>query len=48
MRTLWLDPDLQPTQWTYWFMMQIAMVLGFATTFGKTIKSSTDDADVHR
>jgi hypothetical protein len=26
-------PDLAPTTWTYWFMMQIAMVLGFATTY---------------
>ena len=29
----WMFPNLHPTQWTYWFMMQIAMVLGFATTF---------------
>ena len=29
----WLYPELQPTQWTYWFMMQIAMVLGFLTTY---------------
>lgn len=29
----WIFPDLRPTMWTYWFMMQIAMVLGFATTF---------------
>ncbi|NOG69537.1 DUF4396 domain-containing protein [Roseicella sp. DB1501] len=29
----WMLPGLQPTQWTYWFMMQIAMVLGFWTTF---------------
>ena len=26
-------PDLAPTSFTYWFMMQIAMVLGFATTY---------------
>jgi hypothetical protein len=29
----WLYPDLQPTSWTYWLMMQVAMVLGFATTY---------------
>jgi hypothetical protein len=29
----WLLPDLHPTDWTYWFMMQIAMVLGFWTTY---------------
>lgn len=28
----WLYPQLQPTSWTYWLMMQVAMVLGFATT----------------
>ena len=26
-------PALQPTDWSYWLMMQIAMVLGFATTY---------------
>jgi hypothetical protein len=29
----WLYPDLLPTDWTYWLMMQVAMVLGFATTY---------------
>jgi hypothetical protein len=29
----WLYPALQPTDWSYWFMMQIAMVLGFLTTY---------------
>jgi len=29
----WLLPGLHPTDWTYWFMMQIAMVLGFWTTY---------------
>lgn len=29
----WLYPDLQPTTWTYWLMMQVAMVMGFATTY---------------
>ena len=29
----WLYPDLQPTSWSYWLMMQGAMVLGFATTY---------------
>jgi Domain of unknown function (DUF4396) len=29
----WLYPDLQPISWTYWLMMQVAMVLGFATTY---------------
>jgi hypothetical protein len=29
----WLYPGLQPTSWTYWLMMQVAMVLGFATTY---------------
>jgi hypothetical protein len=28
-----LFPALQPTQWSYWFMMQVAMVAGFATTY---------------
>jgi hypothetical protein len=26
-------PDLRPTSPTYWLMMQIAMLLGFATTY---------------
>lgn len=26
-------PDLKPTDWTYWLMMQIAMVVGFLTTY---------------
>lgn len=29
----WLLPDLEPTSIVYWFMMQIAMVLGFGTTY---------------
>jgi hypothetical protein len=29
----WLYPALQPTSWSYWLMMQVAMVLGFATTY---------------
>ena len=29
----WIFPESDPTQWAYWFMMQIAMVLGFANTF---------------
>jgi hypothetical protein len=28
-----LYPDLKPTDWTYWFMMQIAMIAGFLTTY---------------
>ena len=24
---------MQPTDWSYWLMMQIAMVCGFATTY---------------
>lgn len=28
----WLLPGLEPTRWTYWLMMQAAMVLGFLTT----------------
>jgi len=26
-------PALHPTDWSYWLMMQIAMVLGFATPY---------------
>ncbi len=26
-------PTLEPTDWSYWLMMQIAMVCGFATTY---------------
>nr|WP_244195544.1 DUF4396 domain-containing protein [Caballeronia arationis] len=26
-------PDLQPTDWSYWLMMQVAMVVGFFTTY---------------
>ncbi|OZI61790.1 DUF4396 domain-containing protein [Bordetella genomosp. 11] len=26
-------PDLKPTQASYWFMMQIAMIVGFGTTY---------------
>jgi hypothetical protein len=29
----WLYPELEPTSLSYWLMMQIAMVLGFATTY---------------
>lgn len=29
----WLYPSSQPTAWSYWLMMQVAMVLGFATTY---------------
>ncbi|WP_347558649.1 DUF4396 domain-containing protein [Robbsia sp. KACC 23696] len=29
----WRFPDLRPDQWSYWFMMQIAMIIGFATTY---------------
>lgn len=29
----WLYPHLMPTAWAYWFLMQIAMVVGFATTY---------------
>jgi hypothetical protein len=28
----WLYPDLEPTSLSYWLMMQVAMLLGFATT----------------
>ncbi len=28
-----LFPGLEPTSWTFWFMMQIATMLGLATTF---------------
>ena len=28
-----LFPALRPTQWSYWFMMQVAMMAGFATTY---------------
>ncbi len=28
-----LFPGLEPNSWTFWFMMQIAMMLGLATTF---------------
>jgi hypothetical protein len=28
-----LYPGLQPTDWTYWWMMQISMVVGFLTTY---------------
>ncbi len=28
-----LYPDLQPTDWAYWLMMQIAMIVGFLTTY---------------
>lgn len=28
-----LFPGLKPTDWLYWFMMQIAMVVGFMTTY---------------
>lgn len=29
----WLYPSLPPTTWSYWLLMQVAMVLGFATTY---------------
>jgi len=29
----WAYPALEPTSWTYWLLMQVAMVLGFATTY---------------
>ena len=29
----WLWPALQPWDWTYWLIMQAAMVAGFATTY---------------
>ena len=29
----WRFPALEPTSWSYWLMMQIAMLLGFATTY---------------
>jgi hypothetical protein len=29
----WLFPQMRPAQWSYWLMMQVAMVLGFATTY---------------
>ncbi len=29
----WLFPQLRPTDWSYWTMMQVAMVLGFATAY---------------
>ena len=28
----WLYPNLEPTSWSYWLLMQVAMVLGFVTT----------------
>ncbi|MFM0239196.1 DUF4396 domain-containing protein [Paraburkholderia phytofirmans] len=28
-----LYPDLQPTDWAYWLMMQVAMIVGFLTTY---------------
>lgn len=29
----WLLPDLRPDQWSYWLLMQVAMLVGFATTY---------------
>ncbi len=29
----WLYPVLEPTTWSYWLMMQVAMVFGFLTTY---------------
>ena len=29
----WAWPELQMTDWSYWLMMQVAMVCGFATTY---------------
>jgi putative flippase GtrA len=29
----WLWPSLTPTSWSYWLLIQVAMLLGFATTY---------------
>ena len=29
----WLYPELRPTSWTYWLLMQVAMIIGFLTTY---------------
>lgn len=29
----WLYPELRPTSWTYWLLMQAAMIVGFLTTY---------------
>ncbi|RYY17890.1 MAG: DUF4396 domain-containing protein [Alphaproteobacteria bacterium] len=29
----WLYPELRPTSWTYWLLMQVAMIVGFLTTY---------------
>jgi len=29
----WLYPGLKPTSWTYWLLMQAAMIVGFLTTY---------------
>ena len=29
----WLYPEMEPTGWAYWLMMQVAMVFGFLTTY---------------
>ncbi len=29
----WLVPGLEPTSWAFWVMMQVAMMLGLATTY---------------
>jgi hypothetical protein len=29
----WIYPALHPTDWSYWFIMQVAMVVGFLTTY---------------
>lgn len=42
-----LFPGLEPASWTFWFMMQIAMMLGLATTFPMNwwlIRSGVKDA----
>jgi len=29
----WAYPGLEPTRWSYWLLMQVAMLAGFATTY---------------
>lgn len=29
----WLYPQLSPMTWTYWLLMQVAMIVGFLTTY---------------
>ncbi len=33
MRLVLFSPPLQPNNPIYWFMMQVAMVIGFATSY---------------